>query len=86
MQASKKIKQGIDFLKLRWSTPAPGEKTNLKEFLSYCVGTLGICGFTFVCSEMVAFTAGYFCGFNKAYGFYHHYLYSSCGKICNAVY
>lgn len=63
MQASKKIKQGIDFLKLRWSTPAPGEKTNLKEFLSYCVGTLGICGFTFVCSEMVAFTAGYFCGF-----------------------
>ena len=62
MQASKKIKQGIDFLKLRWSTPAPGEKTNLKEFLSYCVGTLGICGFTFVCSEMVAFTAGYFCG------------------------
>lgn len=62
MQASKKIKQGIDFLKLRWSTPAPGEKTNLKEFLSYCVGTLGICGFTFVCSEMVAFTAVYFCG------------------------
>lgn len=62
MQASKKIKQGIDFLKLRWSTPAPREKTNLKEFLSYCVGTLGICGFTFVCSEMVAFTAGYFCG------------------------
>lgn len=62
MQASKKIKQWIDFLKLRWSTPAPGEKTNLKEFLSYCVGTLGICGFTFVCSEMVAFTAGYFCG------------------------
>ncbi len=62
MQASKKIKQGIDFLKLRWSTPAPGEKTNLKEFLSYCVGTLGICGFTFVCSERVAFTAGYFCG------------------------
>lgn len=62
MQASKKIKQGIDFLKLRWSTPAPGEKTNLKEFLSYCVGTLGICGFTFVRSEMVAFTAGYFCG------------------------
>lgn len=62
MQASKKIKQGIDFLKLRWSTPTPGEKTNLKEFLSYCVGTLGICGFTFVCSEMVAFTAGYFCG------------------------
>ncbi len=62
MQASKKIKQGIDFLKLRWSTPAPGEKTNLKEFMSYCVGTLGICGFTFVCSEMVAFTAGYFCG------------------------
>lgn len=62
MQASKKIKQGIDFLKLRWSTPAPGEKTNLKEFMSYCVGTLGICGFTFVCSEMVAFAAGYFCG------------------------
>lgn len=52
----------MDFVKLRWSTPAPGEKTNLKEFMSYCIGTLGICGFTFVCSEMVAFTAGYFCG------------------------
>lgn len=62
MQVSKKIREGMDFVKLRWSTPAPGEKTNLKEFMSYCIGTLGICGFTFVCSEMVAFTAGYFCG------------------------
>lgn len=62
MQVSKKIRKGMDFVKLRWSTPAPGEKTNLKEFMSYCIGTLGICGFTFVCSEMVAFTAGYFCG------------------------
>lgn len=62
MQVSKKIREGMDFVKLRWSTPATGEKTNLKEFMSYCIGTLGICGFTFVCSEMVAFTAGYFCG------------------------
>lgn len=62
MQVSKKLKQGMDFVKLRWSTPAPGEKTNLQEFLSYCFGTLGICGFTFVCNEMIAFAAGYFCG------------------------
>lgn len=62
MQVSKKFKQGMDFVKLRWSTPAPGEKTNLQEFLSYCFGTLGICGFTFVCNEMIAFAAGYFCG------------------------
>ncbi len=62
MRISEKIKKGANYVKLRWSVPAPGEMTTLKEFMSYCVGTLGICGFTFVCSEMVAFTAGYFCG------------------------
>ena len=52
----------MGYVKSRWSTPAPGEVTNLKEFLSYCFGTMGICGFTFVCGETVGFGAGYFCG------------------------
>lgn len=56
------IKSKIEELKNWWKTPLQGEYTNLKEFLSYCFGTMGICGFTFICSEMVAFTGGYFCG------------------------
>ncbi len=62
----KSVKQlvgdGVGFVKSRWKTPAPGEVTNLQEFLSYCFGTMGICGFTFVCGETVSFAAGYFCG------------------------
>lgn len=56
------MKSRVKKLKSWWKTPLPGEYTNLKEFLSYCFGTMGICGFTFVCSEMVAFASGYFCG------------------------
>lgn len=56
------MKSRVEKLKSWWKTPLPGEYTNLKEFLSYCFGTMGICGFTFVCSEMVAFASGYFCG------------------------
>lgn len=56
------IKSRIGDLKKMWKSPLPGEYTNLKEFLSYCFGTMGICGFTFICSEMVAFAGGYFCG------------------------
>lgn len=56
------VNDGIGFVKSRWSTPAPGEVTNLQEFLSYCFGTMGICGFTFICGELVGFGAGYFCG------------------------
>lgn len=56
------IKSKIEELKTWWKTPLQGEYTNLKEFLSYCFGTMGICGFTFICSEMVAFAGGYFCG------------------------
>lgn len=56
------MKSRVEKLKSWWKTPRPGEYTNLKEFLSYCFGTMGICGFTFVCSEMVAFASGYFCG------------------------
>ena len=49
-------------LKSQWKTPLPGEYTNLKEFLSYCFGVMGICGFTFICGETVSFASGYFCG------------------------
>lgn len=56
------IKSRIGDLKKLWKTPLQGEYTNLKEFLSYCFGTMGICGFTFICGEMVAFAGGYFCG------------------------
>lgn len=56
------VNKGLDFVKERWNTPAKGEVTNLQEFLSYCFGTMGICGFTFVCSETVAFASNYFSG------------------------
>lgn len=57
-----RINDGVSFVKTRWKTPAPGETTNLSEFISYCFGTMGICGFTFICGETVAFVSGYFCG------------------------
>lgn len=56
-----RIGDGVNYVKTRWDTPAPGEVTNLKEFLSYCFGTMGICGFSFVCNQ-VSFASGYFCG------------------------
>lgn len=52
----------ITALKTNWKTPKPGEYTNIKEFLQYCFGMMGICGFTFICNDTVAFTAGYLCG------------------------
>jgi len=57
-----KLKEALPTLKERWKTPAEGEYTTLKEFVSYCVGTMGICGFTFLCGETVSFASGYFAG------------------------
>ncbi len=57
-----KVNDGISYVKTRWNTPAEGETTNLKEFISYCFGTMGICGFTFICGETISFASGYFCG------------------------
>lgn len=62
MKVKEKAMQGIDFVKSRWSNPAPGEYTNLQEFLSYCFGTMGICGFTYLLNDVVSFASGYFCG------------------------
>ena len=52
----------INNLKQNWNTPKPGEYTSIKEFMFYCLGIMGVCGFTFICSDTVAFTAGYLCG------------------------
>ena len=62
MKIKEKALQGIDYVKSRWSSPAKGEYTNLQEFLSYCFGTMGICGFTFLINDVVSFASGYFCG------------------------
>lgn len=62
MKIKEKALQGIDYVKSRWNTPAKGEYTNLQEFLSYCFGTMGICGFTFLINDVVSFASGYFCG------------------------
>ncbi len=62
MKIKEKAKEGITYVKSRWNTPAKGEYTNLQEFLSYCFGTMGICGFTFLINDVVTFGAGYFCG------------------------
>lgn len=62
MKVKEKAMQGIDYVKSRWNNPAPGEYTNLQEFLSYCFGTMGICGFTYLLNDVVTFGAGYFCG------------------------
>ncbi|MBR4240846.1 MAG: MFS transporter [Eubacterium sp.] len=59
---TQKIADLITALKTNWKTPKPGEYTNIKEFLQYCFGMMGICGFTFICNDTVAFTAGYLCG------------------------
>ena len=52
----------IESIKENWKTPRPGEYTTIKEFMFYCLGIMGVCGFTFICSDTVAFTAGYLCG------------------------
>lgn len=62
MNVKEKAMQGVDYVKSRWNTPAPGEYTNLQEFLSYCFGTMGICGFTYLLNDVVSFASGYFCG------------------------
>lgn len=62
MNIKEKALNGIDYVKNRWSSPAKGEYTNLQEFLSYCFGTMGICGFTFLLNDVVSFASGYFCG------------------------
>lgn len=62
MKIKDKVKDGLALVKSRWNVPAPGEYTNMQEFLSYCFGTMGICGFTFIVGETVAFASGYFCG------------------------
>jgi GPH family glycoside/pentoside/hexuronide:cation symporter/probable glucitol transport protein GutA len=49
-------------LKENWNVPKPGEYTSIKEFLFYCLGIMGVCGFTFICNDTVAFTATYLCG------------------------
>lgn len=49
-------------VKLNWNAPKPGEYTSIKEFMSYCLGIMGVCAFTFICNDTVSFTAGYLCG------------------------
>ena len=57
------VKDGVAAVKRNWKTPKPGEYTNIKEFRAYCFGSMGICGFTFICGQdVVGFTAGYLCG------------------------
>lgn len=62
MKIKEKTEQGVNYVKSRWNNPAKGEYTNLQEFLSYCFGTMGICGFTFLINDVVSFASGYFCG------------------------
>lgn len=57
-----KIKNGITNLKEHWDVPYKGETTSIKEFLSFCFGSMGIGSFMFICYETISFGAGYFCG------------------------
>lgn len=52
----------IQSVKANWNAPKPGEYTSIKEFMSYCLGIMGVCAFTFICNDTVSFTAGYLCG------------------------
>lgn len=52
----------VTLVKDNWHTPRPGEFTTMKEFIFYCLGIMGVCGFTFICNDTVSFTAGYLCG------------------------
>ena len=38
----------VTLVKDNWHTPRPGEYTSMKEFLFYCLGIMGVCGFTFI--------------------------------------
>lgn len=50
-------------VKTYWNKPREGEYLSIKEFASYCIGSMGICGFSFICGETaITFAAGYFCG------------------------
>ena len=52
----------LNAVKTNWNVPRKGEYTTLKEFMFYCLGIMGVCGFTFICNDTVSFTAGYLCG------------------------
>jgi GPH family glycoside/pentoside/hexuronide:cation symporter/probable glucitol transport protein GutA len=52
----------VTALKANWKVPRPGEYTSIKEFMFYCLGIMGVCGFTFICNDTVSFTATYLCG------------------------
>ncbi|MBQ6268011.1 MAG: MFS transporter [Clostridia bacterium] len=52
----------IQSVKANWNAPKPGEYTSIREFMSYCLGIMGVCAFTFICNDTVSFTAGYLCG------------------------
>ena len=49
-------------IKENWNKPKPGEYTSIKEFMFYCLGIMGVCGFTFICNDTVTFSATYLCG------------------------
>ena len=57
-----KLAELITGLKENWNVPKPGEYTSIKEFMFYCLGIMGVCGFTFICNDTVSFTASYLCG------------------------
>ncbi|MCR5042121.1 MAG: MFS transporter [Clostridia bacterium] len=56
------VADGIMSVRENWNKPKPGEYTSIKEFLFYCLGIMGVCGFTFICNDTVSFAAGYLCG------------------------
>ena len=57
-----KIADLINSVRMNWNMPKPGEYTSIREFMSYCLGIMGVCAFTFICNDTVSFTAGYLCG------------------------
>ncbi len=59
---AEKLADLIAGVKQNWHVPRPGEYTSIKEFMFYCLGIMGVCGFTFICNDTVAFTATYLCG------------------------
>ena len=59
---TEKVADLVTLLKANWKVPRPGEYTSIKEFMFYCLGIMGVCGFTFICNDTVSFTATYLCG------------------------
>ena len=45
---------GYGFVKAHWNMPLEGEYLSIKEFLSYCVGNMGISAFTFLAGAGIA--------------------------------